>query len=157
VTAALFGLFGVFIGGAINYWIQTQVVRRRATADLRSALRLLNSQINHAMVVLQTSEEWRVPWAVVGDTIIIHEIWRQALPQLAAYLQHDAWQAVEAAYAELSRAEMAAQGLRNMGGEDWDDGHGALVDRPLAATARAKEAVAALATDDLWKRHLLRP
>jgi hypothetical protein len=157
VTSAIFGLVGVLIGAAISYWTQMRVFQARAEADLRAALRLVHSQLDYAQAILATSEDTEVPWAAVGDTIVVSDIWQKALPALAMYLPSHTWEAVEAAYAELARTEAAAQGLCDMGGKDWDDGHGALIAAARRVISTAKSEVADLSRNDLGRRPRLGP
>ena len=52
MTAAIFGLLGVIVGGVLNALMAAWLERRRARAEVRSACRLLHTEFLRAKVVL---------------------------------------------------------------------------------------------------------
>jgi hypothetical protein len=130
MTAAIFGLLGVIVGGVLNALMAAWLEARRARAEVRSACRLLHTEFLRAKVVLSDLSTGAVRDEELRPADWGHKPadWGQFRGILATTLRPDEWSpvargllAIETADflagTDLERARTNARGL-----ERWVDG-----------------------------------
>ncbi len=150
MTAAI---VGVFIGGAINYYVQSKLAERSERGQLRSALRLLNGEIQQATRVLNTTAATKGIWPHAGMSLVTARFWEQALPTVAAYASHETWTTLAQVYLDLSGIEAGVRVIAAERGDEWDDSYPVFIAKAYEAIERAGETLKSLG-DVEWMKDL---
>jgi hypothetical protein len=105
VTAAIFGLLGVIVGGLVTGGVSYVLEARRERKELRRARRLVWAEIDVIRIQLRLlAETGRVPLEGVRDTpdrFLPSLEWSQHKSILAAELSDEAWVDVSSLYDAL--------------------------------------------------------
>jgi hypothetical protein len=100
VTAAIFGLLGVIVGGVINGVVSSVLARRTEDADRRGAARLVRSELvrfRSLAIEARMSGPESLPQLRYAGT----ELWDANRAVLARGLRDDDWALVARAYAHV--------------------------------------------------------
>jgi hypothetical protein len=103
VTAAIFGLLGVIVGGVINGVVSTALARRTEDADRRGAARLVRSELVRFRSLAIGARMWtpeHLPQLRYAGT----ELWDANRAVLARGLRNEDWALVARAYAHVDAA-----------------------------------------------------
>jgi hypothetical protein len=145
VTAAIFGLIGVLVGGLITAGTELFLQRRRERSDARAGRLLLEAELFQAQATINVALEsdW---WA--GRTSPPVEAWRESRVALAAEFTRAEWQVIAVGITWIDRLwsgfEARLEVIQNPYGTNLTDG-----DRTRLQNART----AIRAAQDVLARH----
>ncbi|MEV0084765.1 hypothetical protein [Saccharopolyspora sp. NPDC050642] len=118
MTAAIFGLVGVIIGGLLTGLVDFMLERRRERNDARAASKLLRSQLNDArtaVVVALEGREWPLGW----NDKAWAQSWSVYWSALAGRMADDAFLKLAEAYNYMELLQRGlADGGRALSGND---------------------------------------
>jgi hypothetical protein len=115
MTAAVFGLLGVIVGGLITGAVDYVAKRREEQAVLRSLARALTS----ALMTLQSQATYcrdLRSWLLVAEPLVLPDAWTENEMLLGRLLSWDEWVGLEAVVtSQLALRTLAAQAQRQPG------------------------------------------
>ena len=97
MTAALFGLLGVIVGGVLNGVVAQVIARRQEAAGGRVAARLVGHELGLLCGEFEHMQKFGVAAGLVPVPIRTPE-WDQHRTTLAGVLSDEAWEVVQAGY-----------------------------------------------------------
>jgi len=104
MTAAIFGLLGVIVGGVINGVVSAVLARRTERADSRGAARLVRSELVRFRALALGARTWapeNLPQLRYAQT----ELWNANRAVLARALSDSDWAVVARAYAHVEAVQ----------------------------------------------------
>lgn len=101
MTAAIFGLVGVVIGGLLTAGADWMVERRRERAATRAAARLVLLDLSETFAQLAVSSARKIYAFGLAGGELTTEAWSQHREQLAVALTEAEWSAVSGAYQRI--------------------------------------------------------
>ena len=133
MTAAIFGLLGVVVGGVLNLAAGLWNERRRERRDVRPTARLVMTELSEIQAVL-LADARREPEYQMGQ-VPPPAAWPEGRATLAAIVDGETWTALNSAYMMAEYIVVKAEGelpLRSLYGRAW------LPDEISAAIHRAQ-------------------
>jgi hypothetical protein len=115
------GLVGVFVGGAINWRIQDELLKRRERAEVRASIRLLDAELIRAQSAVHTSLLHNVWFTREGVSEISVVRWRNAEGVLGAALTRQDFQPLSLAYGRIEDLNMIARIAAREADDPLDD------------------------------------
>lgn len=144
MTAAIFGLLGVVVGGLLNGYISSRAERRRDRAEGRAAARLLERELQSALAGIRAWCEKKSSADPSREDVLRFPAWKRYHLVAARSLPAEAWDTVSDAYLLLYMLRTSSDFVGNLGADAL---------RHLART----EAATAAAIDQLHAQTLAKP
>jgi hypothetical protein len=103
MTAAIFGLLGVIVGGVLNGVVTWRIERFRERQDAKAAARLAHVELGNARSGFDAYAFRPGPDTMAQlQEFLTDDVWREHRPLLARVLDPPEWLAVSAAYQQVA-------------------------------------------------------
>lgn len=120
MTAAIFGLLGVIVGGALNVAAAEWQIRRRERREARPAARLVMNELSEIQAILEADARREPEYRMGAVPRPTH--WPTARQTLAAIVDGETWTTLNAAYTMAEYVTLKEEGelpTRALYGRAW--------------------------------------
>lgn len=115
MTAAIFGLLGVVVGGLLNGYVSSRAERRRDRAEGRAAARLLERELQSALGGIRAWCEKTSSADPLPEDVLRFPAWKRYHLVAARSLPADDWDTVSDAYLLLYTVRTNSEFVGNLG------------------------------------------
>lgn len=117
MTEAIFGLFGVVVGGLLTGAREWVLARRKERGEARAAARRVSAELRDGLDIIG---EWLDAGWWAWDYWQSPTVWREEQMKLALTLPGESWSAVQHAYGRLGHIDRSTSRLARAGTSDVD-------------------------------------
>jgi hypothetical protein len=145
MTAAIFGLIGVIIGGLITSGVELFRDSFRERRGLRSAVRLVDDELGYVVAALDNVLEVG-KWRPQQDDLE-RSAWEESKPLLAAALELNDWRGIVIAYLHMDNFVAQSQVAEMRGDQEFANGEEELLRERLDAIENVQKRLNQLETE----------